>query len=119
MAHAFVDFDDGPAKGKGLELARQPLFLRVEIGTDGRVDALDQPEDLPELGATLYVYERNPGVAGHILMSRPRRGMWMYRYHLSDAVEPTDDWTEWGRRVTAYCRARAASAASPLHAVDG
>lgn len=116
VTHALVTFRDGPVEGKGLTLGRWPRFLRVEIAPDGHVDALDQPEDLPQLGATLHVYEQIPGTTGHICT----RGQGCYPtidYRVSDAVEPTDDWEEWGRRVTTWCDAEAAAKAAPLHAV--
>lgn len=64
-------FVDGPAKGQTLMLKRSPCCLRVTVKETGdkskpvKYDALDQLEDKPEFGETVYVYELTaiPGVA--------------------------------------------------------
>lgn len=43
-----IQFRDGPAAGKLLELQRAPFFLRVVEGPAGEIDALDQVQDKVE-----------------------------------------------------------------------
>lgn len=105
MSHvvALVSFRDGPAKGKSLELRRWPRFLRVEIAADGKVDALDQPEDLPQLGATLHTYEQIPGATGHVCgRGRGQSCFPTLDYRHNPLLEPSDDWDIWGSRVMAF-----------------
>ena len=53
-----VRFLDGPAAGRSLGLRRVPLFLRVTIDRrSGRVDALDQLDDVPMPGEAVHVYQ--------------------------------------------------------------
>jgi hypothetical protein len=47
---------DGPAAGKQLTLWRAPLYLRVVIAPNGRVDALDQLADEPRDYERVFVY---------------------------------------------------------------
>lgn len=49
-------FTDGIAKGHTLLIKRSPLFLRVVVGADGKVDALDQLNDTPLPSETIHVY---------------------------------------------------------------
>lgn len=58
------EFVDGPASGARLALARVPIYLRVVIDGDGKVDALDQLDDEPRPGECIYVYRRTSW--GHI-----------------------------------------------------
>jgi hypothetical protein len=51
-----IKFLDGPAKGTELNLRRAPVLLRVVIDRDGKVDALDQLDDLPTPTEKMYVY---------------------------------------------------------------
>lgn len=43
-----IEFLDGPAGNKTLELRRAPVYLRVVIDADGNIDALDQLDDRPK-----------------------------------------------------------------------
>jgi len=49
-------FLDGPAAEARLNLRRAPLFLRVVIDADGKVDALDQLTDEPTETEAIHVY---------------------------------------------------------------
>lgn len=53
-----IDFQDGPAKDKILELLRMPmpLFLRVVRDSKGVIDALDQLDDTPAEDEELFAY---------------------------------------------------------------
>lgn len=51
-------FQDGPAMGQVLDLARSPLFLRVARGAKGTFDALDLLIDTPAPGEVLFAYRR-------------------------------------------------------------
>lgn len=79
-----IRFLDGPAEGVALALRSAPERLRVVLNADGRWDALDQPEDEPKPGETVFWY-RSEGAAGvvHLLATDPktrrRRGRWLAR----------------------------------------
>lgn len=49
-------FLDGPAEGVVLPLRRAPVMLRAVRSRNGTWDALDQPEDEPRTGETIFVY---------------------------------------------------------------
>jgi hypothetical protein len=87
-----VHFVDGPAAGKGLSLARTPLFLRVVIDHAGKVDALDQLDDEPQPTERIYVY-RLCDMTSVIYCSRGhgcrRERVAEYRFHLD--AQPTDE----------------------------
>lgn len=51
-------FLDGPAAGKILMLKTAPGFLRAVVSC-GKWDALDQPDDVPQLDETVCVYVLN------------------------------------------------------------
>lgn len=74
-------FEDGPAKGQTLSLARAPLFLRVVHDNAGTSqhgwDALDQPEDSPRERESIHVYllAHKPG---HVHINRGRKGSGWY-----------------------------------------
>lgn len=52
-----ITFLDGPAAGTKLSLHRAPIFLRVVIDREtGRVDALDQLNDVPKKSEAVHVY---------------------------------------------------------------
>jgi hypothetical protein len=74
MIAATVGFDDGPAFGVTLSLARQPRYLRVTSkGTEW--DALDQLADTPEPGETVYAYAKHgQPFTAHVDFGRRRRG---------------------------------------------
>ncbi len=50
-------FHQGPADGKLLSIARAPRFLRVVVGPNNKVDALDQVDDTPTDQEEIHVYE--------------------------------------------------------------
>lgn len=52
-----TSFLSGPAEGKVLMLRRSPIFLRVVIDADGKLDALDQPGDQPTANEQIHVYK--------------------------------------------------------------
>lgn len=56
MSLMHTTFEDGPARGARLALARAPVLLRVAVGPSGTVDALDQREDTAKPGETITVY---------------------------------------------------------------
>lgn len=67
-------FTNGPAHGKNLSLRRAPHFLRVVIGPQGEVDALDQLDDEVKEGETPHAYIRTGGIGMcHLKMSKPGR----------------------------------------------
>lgn len=51
-----VKFIDGPANGAELSLRRAPKYLRVVVGINGLVDALDQKEDKPTKEESVHAY---------------------------------------------------------------
>ena len=53
MATTFID---GSAAGTILRCARAPMMLRVVVGSDGAIDALDQLTDSPREGESVFVY---------------------------------------------------------------
>jgi hypothetical protein len=100
-------FTDGPAAGVVLSLHRAPLYLRVVRDTDGKVDALDQLDDRPEIDEEVFAYAltENRGIV-HI-NARDNRGRRcggffpMTTYQLA-ITQPTDKtmrdskaWGEW------------------------
>jgi hypothetical protein len=97
-------FSDGPAKGKRLMLRRTPIFLRVVVGPDGAVDALDQLDDEPRPDERLYAYRFvRDGGSVHINSrdASGRRNGGFYRIAEYAPVEPqpADDqmraWAAW------------------------
>lgn len=96
-------FDDGPAKGYCLSLKRAAQFLRVTKDDLGKVDALDQPEDVPRSNETLYAYEISQ-FKGMCHTNRGRNGGGFFAiasYHIV-RDQPTDKimrslklWGEW------------------------
>lgn len=50
-------FHQGPADGQSLMLARAPRFLRVVVGPNNKIDALDQLTDTPAETEEIHVYE--------------------------------------------------------------
>lgn len=75
-----LKFLDGPAVGKVLCCARAPLFLRVVVGEDGKIDALDQLDDKPLPSEKIHVYRMvNDEGTCHISYTDKqgrRRGRW-------------------------------------------
>ena len=103
-----ITFEDGPAKGEALTLARAPFLLRVVIDADGKLDGLDQLTDKPSATEAVHVYRRI-GSAGtaHVDRRDPktgrRTGHWMAfaKYRLAriqpddHAARHTDAWQQW------------------------
>ncbi len=86
-------FLDGPAQGQTTMLKRAPLYLRVVIDPEGKVDALDQPEDTPHAAERLYAYKHNGEVSSVHLNCRGKRGSGFYTvadYSLI-ADQPSDE----------------------------
>lgn len=102
-------FTAGPAKGKTLMLQRASIFLRVVVGPDGEVDALDQLDDEPRPDERLYAYRfSKDGGSIHINScdSRGHRNGGFFRIAEYSPVEPqpADDqmrtqaaWVAWTR----------------------
>lgn len=51
-----IRFLDGPAGGVLLTLRRAPQYLRVVRDAQGQWDALDQLDDQPAVGETIFAY---------------------------------------------------------------
>ena len=51
-----ISFINGPAHGRCLMLSRTPRLLRVVIGPNDKLDALDQLEDVADASERIYVY---------------------------------------------------------------
>jgi len=73
-----VTFNDGPAKGANLILRSAPEKLTVVMDKNGKVDALDQPEDEIRPGERAFTYERVK-VSGtvHVNAGRGRSGFYV------------------------------------------
>lgn len=97
-----VLFEDGPAKGASLTLRRTPIYLRVVKELDGRIDALDQPDDTLNLGDVIFIYKKVPGAAGHVC-TRGRGCFHTFTYRLTDEIDPEgmEDWEKWRAAVEA------------------
>jgi hypothetical protein len=103
-----TSFHDGPANGKTLTLKRAPLFLRVTVGQDGKIDALDQLDDAPMPDEKILVYRRR-GEAGSLhIDGRDKRGRrfgeW-YAYGEYDlfAEQPADEILRNNQRWRNWC----------------
>lgn len=81
-----IEILDGPGAGAVLPVRSAPHFLRVVIDQAGKVDALDQPDDVPLAGETIYVYVVDPATVS-VVYIRPggRYAMGRYRYLPLDA----------------------------------
>ena len=74
-----IRFLDGPAAGVGLLLRRAPVFLHAVQDAEGKWDALDQLDDRPSPGETVYAY-RQSSHTGYIHINTGRReGHGFYR----------------------------------------
>jgi hypothetical protein len=114
-----LKFLDGPAANETLACCRAPLLLRVVRGRDGKWDALDQLDDQPQKGESIFVYGRaSEPVLVHILTgNRGRRGsgwyqMADYRYladdqPAEDEARDTDKWRAWCQKVGPSLKPRA------------
>jgi hypothetical protein len=99
-----ITFEGGPANGKGLLLRRAPTLLRVVITAGGGVDGLDQFEDEPKPGESIFVYRRRGEfTTTHFKMTCRRDSGWyqsgVYVYlgePVDDSVlRSTDSWRRW------------------------
>lgn len=100
-------FQDGPAEGSHLCLARAPVFLRVVVNAAGAIDALDQLDDVAGEDEKIFAY-RIVGGSGSVHVdgrdkSGKRFGRW-YRYgdYKLVATQPDEAtlrdnkaWAEW------------------------
>lgn len=103
-----VTFRDGPAAGASLDLRRAPVMLRVVVGPRGKVDALDQLDDVAEPNERIFVYRLDGGVQHfHIKSSRRGESGWRvsahYRQHLFHPPPPPDEVLRDNRRWVAWC----------------
>lgn len=92
---------DGPARGAVLSLRRAPMYMRVVIDPHGKVDALDQVDDVPEPGETVHVYARLRGTRSQVSV-RPGGCYETGDYeHMPDVeaerLRDTDAWRAWAR----------------------
>lgn len=109
MSLMHTTFEDGPASGATLSLARSPVLLRVVIDRAGRVDALDQLDDTPRAGESVHVYilTQKPGVCfldfrdANGRRRGERRETGTYRLASmqpdDDVLRDTTRWREWCR----------------------
>lgn len=67
-------FTNGIAEGKTLMLRRAPLFLRVVQAPDGKIDALDQLDDMPAVDEVVTVYKLVSNDGNVHLNMRDKRG---------------------------------------------
>lgn len=95
-----IEILDGPAAGAVLSLRSAPHFLRVVVDASGKVDALDQPADVPEDGETIHVYVVDPASLS-VVYIRPggRYAMGRYRHLPVDTTGFANRarWVEWVR----------------------
>lgn len=98
-----TSFLSGPAEGKVLMLRRSPIFLRVVIAADGKLDALDQPGDQPMPSERIHVYKLEGQVGSYHINRRGGGGGFFsvatYR-HLPDQPQDSDvretrNWQAW------------------------
>lgn len=117
-----VRFLDGPAAGQSLGLRRVPIFLRVVIDREtGKVDALDQLDDVPRPTEEVHVYEGDRStlfaLRGDIIvcvrgadgMQQAATGSGEYHYRPDvdgETVRDTEAWRAW-------CRAQPEAAEVP------
>ena len=63
-----ISFHGGPAEGTKLAFSRFPLYLRVVVDANDKVDVLDQLADTPRDNETIHAYRmllraKNMGIA--------------------------------------------------------
>lgn len=101
---------DGPCAGAILALRSAPHFLRVTRTPDGRVDALDQPNDRPNDDEALHVYVAvTDGPHGSVYICGRGKGAASGRFAIANykhlPLDPVDvpryrgAWIDW---VTAH-----------------
>lgn len=96
---------DGPAGPLLILNERSPRFLRVVVDPKGKVDTLDQLEDVAAADEAIHVYEVVPGTTGDwafITLARPKRcirtSMASYRHRADvdgESMRDTATWREW------------------------
>jgi hypothetical protein len=96
-------FASGPAVGETLMLRRCPIFLRVVINSEGKVDALDRSDDVPEIDEKLYAYclTEKP-MMSHLNFGGGRGGFYPVSTYALVEPQPADavmrdrlKWVEW------------------------
>jgi hypothetical protein len=99
-----VTFVDGPAEGESLDLRRAPYFLRVVRGIDGKWDALDQLDDDPAMGETIFIYKAR-AVTGIFCGRGKGNSGRMVEYVHTEEIKPEgmEDRDAWQAAVTAAC----------------
>ena len=109
---AIVTFLSGPASNANLELQRTPIFLRVVIDPDGKVDALDQLDDAAAPAESIYVYVFSSKHGGGFVCSRGRgggcRSLMLVRYRFFE-TQPADEILRDNARWAAWATEQAAS----------
>jgi hypothetical protein len=104
-----IRFTDGPAADVALDLRRAPVLLRVVRNRKGEWDGLDQFDDTPRPGETVYAYRKiadQGKVHVQHATGRGRRCSWVARatYAVVDpepaeeVMRDTAKWREWCER---------------------
>lgn len=90
---------------------RAPRYLRVVRGMDGKWDALDQLDDEPALGDTIFIYKQMPGRVGHIKGATRATSGFILGYEHTDAIDPEgmEDREAWQAAVKKISDQEAAS----------
>jgi hypothetical protein len=84
-------FHQGPADGHSLMLARAPRFLRVVVGPNNKIDALDQLGDSPEENEEIHVYEiQTEPIRVHINRGRGKSGWYQIADYAHFPEQPAD-----------------------------
>lgn len=107
-----IAFYGGPADGETLMLRRSPQLLRVVINAAGKLDALDQLEDVAEAGETIHVYKRKSVATPYHLYfgggKNSKRNGWYARAEYEYLETPADEavrapaaWQAWARIAAA------------------
>lgn len=107
----WTSFADGPAKGKSLTLHRSSFFLRVVVGPDDEIDALDQLDDKAMPLETIHAYRVDPKSRGTMHLDRTdpktrrRVGEWYETatYRLV-SEQPTDKVMRDAKAWAAWCQ---------------
>jgi len=99
-------FKDGPAKGQTLMLKRAARFLRVTY-LKGKWDGLDQLEDTPLPGESVYVYEI-VGRPGHAFIDDENcRGLYPIAEYFFVKEQPALETLFDNEEFDGWCRKRA------------
>lgn len=104
-------FLDGPARGQTLMLKRAPKFLRVTRDDKHSLspvwDALDQVDDTPMQGESLFAYQcKGTPTMCHVNIRGGKGGFYPIAEYELCQVQPTDDemrstsaWQAWCHRM--------------------